>query len=84
MPITNGPLPIFRERKRKDNQSHDSKRRKKQMAKAKADTDLCKGCRLCVGVCPVKAIKPLTEVNKRAMRSLELMKKLASGADSAM
>lgn len=54
------------------------------MAKAKADTDLCKGCRLCVGVCPVKAIKPLTEVNKRAMRSLELMKKPASGADSAM
>ena len=35
------------------------------MAKAKANTELCKGCRLCVGVCPRKAIVPLTTVNKK-------------------
>ncbi|MEG1758351.1 MAG: 4Fe-4S binding protein [Oscillospiraceae bacterium] len=32
---------------------------------AHADVSLCKGCRLCVGVCPVKAIIPLTEINNK-------------------
>lgn len=33
--------------------------------KATADVSLCKGCRLCVGVCPVQAIEPLEEINKK-------------------
>ena len=33
------------------------------MAKAMANTELCKGCRLCVGVCPKNAIIPLETVN---------------------
>ena len=37
----------------------------KTMAKAKANTELCKGCRLCVGVCPKQAIIPLTTINKK-------------------
>ncbi len=53
-------------------------------AKATADTSLCKGCRLCVGVCPVKAIEPLTEINKKDTRSSESMKKPVSDADSAI
>ena len=32
---------------------------------AKADTSLCKGCRLCVGACPKHAIIPLQELNKK-------------------
>lgn len=43
-------------------------------AKATADTSLCKGCRLCVGVCPVEAIEPLTEINKKDMRSFRFTK----------
>ena len=35
------------------------------MSKAKTETSLCKGCRLCGGVCPVKAIEPLKELNKK-------------------
>lgn len=35
------------------------------MAKAICNTELCKGCRLCVGVCPVQAIEPLTELNQK-------------------
>ncbi len=37
------------------------------MAKKKALTnvELCKGCRLCVGACPVGAIEPLMHVNKK-------------------
>lgn len=34
-------------------------------AKSKANTELCKGCRLCVANCPKGAIEPLTEVNKK-------------------
>lgn len=47
------------------------------MAKAKANTELCKGCRLCVRACPKHAIIPLEEVNKRAIRLSKLMKKSA-------
>ena len=32
-------------------------------AKAAADVNLCKGCRLCVGACPVQAIEPLKAVS---------------------
>lgn len=35
----------------------------KKTAKAKANTSLCKGCRLCVGACPKDAIIPLDELN---------------------
>lgn len=30
-----------------------------------ADTSLCKGCRLCVGACPVGAISALMELNAK-------------------
>ena len=33
--------------------------------KSKADVAYCKGCHLCIGNCPVGAITPLTEVNKK-------------------
>ncbi|WP_329887550.1 4Fe-4S binding protein [Pseudoramibacter sp. HA2172] len=49
------------------------------MAKAKADTDLCKGCRLCVGVCPVKAIEPLIEVNKKGYEIIRIDEKVCIG-----
>ena len=42
------------------------------MAKAKANTELCKGCRLCVGVCPRKAIVPLTTVNKKGYEIIRI------------
>lgn len=35
------------------------------MAKASANVELCKGCRLCVGNCPRQAIIPLETVNKK-------------------
>ena len=41
-------------------------------AKATADTSLCKGCRLCVGVCPGKAIEPLTEINKKGYEIIRI------------
>ncbi|HIX66772.1 MAG TPA: 4Fe-4S binding protein [Candidatus Anaerostipes excrementavium] len=41
-------------------------------AKAVADTSLCKGCRLCVGACPVKAIEPLTEINKKGYEIIRI------------
>ena len=39
--------------------------RRAMMAKARANTELCKGCRLCVNNCPRKAIIPLEKVNKK-------------------
>ncbi|BES66138.1 ferredoxin family protein [Gottschalkiaceae bacterium SANA] len=42
------------------------------MAIAKADISLCKGCRLCVGVCPVDAIEPLHEVNKKGYEIIRI------------
>lgn len=44
----------------------------KTLAKAKADTDLCKGCRLCVGQCPTSAIVPLDTVNKKGYEIIRI------------
>lgn len=51
----------------------------KDMAKAKASTELCKGCRLCVGVCPKKAIIPLTTVNKKGYEIIKIDEELCIG-----
>ena len=42
------------------------------MAKAKPNTELCKGCRLCVGACPKQAIIPLEEVNKKGYQIIRV------------
>ena len=42
------------------------------MAKAHANQELCKGCRLCVGNCPVQAITPLDAVNKKGYEIIEV------------
>ena len=51
------------------------------MAKAKAiaDTSLCKGCRLCVDVCPVNAIEPLTEINKKGYEIIRIKEEICIG-----
>ena len=49
------------------------------MAKAKATTELGKGCRLCVGVCPRKAIVPLTTVNKKGYEIIRVDEDLCIG-----
>lgn len=51
------------------------------MAKAKAKTDvsLCKGCRMCVGVCPVHAIEPLTEINQKGYEIVRVNEELCIG-----
>lgn len=41
-------------------------------AKASADVSLCKGCRLCVGTCPVQAIEPLEEINKKGYEIIRI------------
>ena len=41
-------------------------------AKASADVSLCKGCRLCVGACPVQAIEPLEEINKKGYEIIRI------------
>ena len=41
-------------------------------AKATADTSLCKGCRLCIGACPVGAIEPSGEVNKQGYETIRI------------
>ena len=41
-------------------------------AKATADVNLCKGCRLCVGACPVQAIEPLGEINKKGYEIIRI------------
>mgnify|MGYP000230657467 CR=1 FL=1 len=40
--------------------------------KAYANTALCKGCRLCVGACPVGAITPLSEINQKGYPIIEV------------
>lgn len=48
-------------------------------AKAAADVSLCKGCRLCVGACPVKAIKPLHEINKKGYEIISIDREVCIG-----
>ena len=49
------------------------------MAKAKANTELCKGCRLCVNNCPRNAIIPLEKVNKKGYEIIEVDQELCIG-----
>lgn len=39
---------------------------------ARADVSLCKGCRLCVGACPVQAIESSTELNKKGYEIIKI------------
>ena len=45
------------------------------MARIKIDKDKCKGCMLCVVVCPRKLIAPSKKLNKLGMRYAEIVKK---------
>ena len=47
--------------------------------KATAATRLCKGCRLCVDVCPVNAIEPLTEINKKGYEIIRIKEEICIG-----
>ena len=49
------------------------------MAKSRANTELCKGCRLCVKNCPTKAIIPLTTVNKKGYEVIAVDEDLCIG-----
>ena len=49
------------------------------MAKAILDIELCKGCRLCVGICPKKAIIPLEKVNKKGYEITKVDEDLCIG-----
>ena len=49
------------------------------MAKASTDTDLCKGCRLCVGICPKHAITALDTVNKKGYKIISVDQGLCIG-----
>ena len=49
------------------------------MAKASANVELCKGCRLCVGNCPRQAIIPLETVNKKGYEIIEVNQELCIG-----
>ena len=49
------------------------------MAKATANVELCKECRLCVGVCPKKAIIPLEVVNKNGYKVIRVDLNLCIG-----
>ena len=42
------------------------------MAIAKANLELCKGCRLCVGVCPKKCIIPTEDVNSNGYEVFDI------------
>lgn len=49
------------------------------MAKAKANVELCKGCRLCAANCPRKAIVPLETVNKKGYEIIRINEELCIG-----
>jgi len=49
------------------------------MAIASTNTELCKGCYLCVGVCPKKAINPLDTVNKKGYMTIAVDENLCIG-----
>jgi 2-oxoglutarate ferredoxin oxidoreductase subunit delta len=51
----------------------------KATAKAIADVNLCKGCRLCVGACPVNAIEPLDEINKKGYKIINVNQEACIG-----
>jgi len=53
------------------------------MAKIKIDKDKCKGCMLCVSVCPRKVIVKSKKLNKRGIYAVEV-KKNASCSGCAM
>ena len=42
------------------------------MAKIKIDKDKCKGCMLCVSVCPNKLIIRSNSLNKKGVRAVEI------------
>lgn len=48
-------------------------------AKATAELSLCKGCRLCVGACPVQAIEPLDEINKKGYKVISINQETCIG-----
>ncbi|WP_409969366.1 4Fe-4S binding protein [Bengtsoniella intestinalis] len=50
-------------------------------AKATANVELCKGCRLCVGVCPRQAIIPEETLNRKGYEiiSIDLEKCIGCG-----
>lgn len=51
------------------------------MSKAisKADTSLCKECRLCVSCCPTNAIEPLEELNAKGYKIIRVNEDLCIG-----
>lgn len=49
------------------------------MAKAKTNTERCKGCLLCIGECPVKAIVPLKQVNKKGYEVISVEEETCIG-----
>jgi len=49
------------------------------MAKATADTSLCKSCGLCVNACPVQAIASTKELNKKGYEIIRVDTELCTG-----
>lgn len=43
------------------------------MAKITIDKDKCKGCLLCIGVCPKGALKKARQLNKRGVHFVEFL-----------
>ena len=41
------------------------------MAKIVIDLENCKGCGLCVEVCPQKLLRPIAEINKKGVRPVQ-------------
>ena len=52
---------------------------KKTKIKASADVNLCKGCGLCVEVCPVQAIESLREMNKKGYEIIRINQEVCIG-----